>query len=163
MFSTLNILVVIISVILISLLSFYFIAIFKVALSWSDSCSHSKVSIVSKVICVRQELKSSQIKNHAHMRIAARYYATFDIGNGEQKEFILMPRHYALLEKGDCGTLTYRGECFISFVKESRRYDKDLDEDDKAFDDADYDDEYNAIEDTMIDKYGDKYDERYYK
>lgn len=43
------------------------------------------------------------------------YYVTFELENGERREFSISGKEYGLLCEGDCGILAYRGRRYISF------------------------------------------------
>ena len=51
-----------------------------------------------------------------------RYYATFELPNGERMELSMNGRQYGALAEGDTGILTRKGSSFVSFARMSSRF-----------------------------------------
>ncbi len=52
-----------------------------------------------------------------HVRSFTAYYVTFELDNGERKEFHVSGKDYGLLVENDYGLLTCQGTRFISFER----------------------------------------------
>ena len=48
------------------------------------------------------------------------YYITFQLSNGERKEFSVSAKNYGLIAEGDNGTLKYQGTRFVSFIRNEK-------------------------------------------
>lgn len=52
---------------------------------------------------------------HNHPSTSTRHYVTFELENGERKEFYVYGKEYGLLAEKDYGFLTYQGSRFKGF------------------------------------------------
>jgi len=48
---------------------------------------------------------------------ATDYYATFELANGERREFEVKGREYGLLAENDAGQLQYQGSWYLGFCR----------------------------------------------
>lgn len=60
---------------------------------------------------------SSMDSDFGSGRVSTSYYVTFEVGNGERKEFGMSGREYGLLAEGDPGMLTFQGTRYKGFAR----------------------------------------------
>ncbi|HPX32072.1 MAG TPA: DUF2500 domain-containing protein [Erysipelotrichaceae bacterium] len=57
----------------------------------------------------------TRMHHHHHTSTSTSYYVTFEMANGERKEFHVWGEEYGLIVENDYGYLTYQGSRFKGF------------------------------------------------
>lgn len=77
----------------------------------------------AKVVAKREDVSYVYPGKHADATSvypATEYYVTFQIGNGERREFAVKGKEYGMLVEGDVGRLTFRGIRYLGFLRDAQ-------------------------------------------
>lgn len=61
--------------------------------------------------------KRMRISRGENIHNITSFYATFEMGNGDRKEFLISGREYGQLAEGDIGRLSFQGTRYLGFLR----------------------------------------------
>ncbi|PQP81457.1 DUF2500 domain-containing protein [Paenibacillus sp. PCH8] len=82
--------------------------------TWSSNNAAALLTLHSTVVAKRTKVTGGSGDSSA----TTRYYATFELDNGERVELIVGGNHYGMLVENDRGMLTYQGTRFKQFERD---------------------------------------------
>lgn len=95
----------------------------KGLLQWSQNNRQPLLTVESKIVSKRTEVKHS---HHADDTMSSRtrttYYLTFEVESGDRMEFVVSGEEYGMCAEGDEGMLRFQGTRFYSFVRHPKAY-----------------------------------------
>lgn len=78
------------------------------------------IPVDAKIVAKRYDVSHHRNagNNMHHTSSSTRYYATFELTNGERMELFIPKNEVGMLVEGDKGILSFQGTRFISFERE---------------------------------------------
>jgi hypothetical protein len=83
---------------------------------WANNNSLPVLSAPARVVAKRTETHGNMSTNTA-AQVSTYYYVTFELDDGDRKEYSLYGTDYGMLAEGDEGTLTYQGTRYHGFER----------------------------------------------
>lgn len=80
---------------------------------WIKNSNSPIVAIPAQIVAKRSETSGGGNDTS----VSTSYYVTFEMEDGERREWSVRSRLFGLLVEGDRGTLTYQGTWFKDFVR----------------------------------------------
>lgn len=78
--------------------------------------------VQSMVVSKRVEVSLRHMPDTAENRSETKYYITFELESGDRLEFSVDGKEYGQYVEGDEGLLTFKGDLFRGFERQSRSY-----------------------------------------
>lgn len=94
--------------------------LFTIIKNVSEWLSNNKKPVETekaKMITKRENVRRAAGRRRGLAGSQTAYFATFELENGERKEFKLKGKEYAMLAEGDTGHLTFQGTRYHSFER----------------------------------------------
>ena len=99
------------------------VVIFSIVKNISVSMHNNKQPVIpveARVVSKRYDISTHHHTTGTgagHHSSSTRYYATFELTNGERLEFMVPSYEFGMMVEGDNGTLTFQGTRFVSFIR----------------------------------------------
>jgi hypothetical protein len=87
---------------------------------WTDNNSQPISNGEATVVAKRTEVSGTRQSS------STRYYVTFELDQGERREFHLGGSEYGTLAEGDSGQLQYQGTRYLGFARSPKEHDSEL-------------------------------------
>lgn len=88
---------------------------------WNDNNQQPVLIEQAKIVTKRTNVSVNRHHHHhdshihSHDSTSTQYFATFELENGERREFQMSGREFGLLAEGDAGELTFQGTRYKGF------------------------------------------------
>jgi hypothetical protein len=113
-----EILFVLVPVFIVGVFVVILFALGKGLAEWADNNRRPVESVPARMVAKRTETSGSVSGNTGGM-VSTWYYATFELEDGERREFSVRGTVYGQLAEHDAGILTYQGTRFHGFERSS--------------------------------------------
>ncbi|MCI8442737.1 MAG: DUF2500 domain-containing protein [Provencibacterium sp.] len=88
------------------------------AARWQKNNRSPVLTVQALVVAKRNEIHHfHSAADSSRLHASSRYYATFELENGERMELPLSGEEYGLLAQGDRGRLTFQGTRYLGFER----------------------------------------------
>lgn len=95
----------------------------KGILQWSQNNRQPLLSVDSKIVSKRTEVKHTQQTDDAmSSRTRTTYYLTFEVESGDRMEFAVNGEEFGMCAEGDEGLLRFQGTRYYGFVRHPRAH-----------------------------------------
>ncbi|MDC3835373.1 DUF2500 domain-containing protein, partial [Pseudomonas aeruginosa] len=93
----------------------------KGILQWSQNNRQPLLSVDSKIVSKRTEVKhTQQTDDTMSSRTRTTYYLTFEVESGDRMEFVVNGEEFGMCAEGDEGLLRFQGTRYYGFVRHPR-------------------------------------------
>jgi hypothetical protein len=93
----------------------------KGILQWSQNNRQPLLSVDSKIVSKRTEVKhTQQTDDTMSSRTRTTYYLTFEVESGDRMEFVVNGEEFGMCAEGDEGLLRFQGTRYHGFVRHPR-------------------------------------------
>ncbi|CAM3568015.1 MULTISPECIES: DUF2500 domain-containing protein [Paenibacillus] len=90
----------------------------KGILQWSQNNRQPLLTVDSKIVSKRTEVKHTHHTDEAmSSRTRTTYYLTFEVESGDRMEFVVNGEEFGMCAEGDEGLLRFQGTRYYSFVR----------------------------------------------
>ncbi|MGY5343079.1 DUF2500 domain-containing protein [Paenibacillus glucanolyticus] len=95
----------------------------KGILQWSQNNRQPLLSVDSKIVSKRTEVKhTQQTDDTMSSRTRTTYYLTFEVESGDRMEFIVNGEEFGMCAEGDEGLLRFQGTRYYGFARHSKAH-----------------------------------------
>lgn len=95
----------------------------KGILQWSQNNRQPLLSVDSKIVSKRTEVKhTQQTDDTMSSRTRTTYYLTFEVESGDRMEFAVNGEEFGMCAEGDEGLLRFQGTRYYGFVRHPRAH-----------------------------------------
>ncbi|MFK4167946.1 DUF2500 domain-containing protein [Paenibacillus lautus] len=95
----------------------------KGVLQWSQNNRQPLLSVDSKIVSKRTEVKhTQQTDDTMSSRTRTTYYLTFEVESGDRMEFAVNGEEFGMCAEGDEGLLRFQGTRYYGFVRHPRAH-----------------------------------------
>ncbi|WP_145035730.1 DUF2500 domain-containing protein [Paenibacillus sp. Y412MC10] len=95
----------------------------KGILQWSQNNRQPLLSVDSKIVSKRTEVKhTQQTDDTMSSRTRTTYYLTFEVESGDRMEFAVNGEEFGMCAEGDEGLLRFQGTRYYGFVRHPKAH-----------------------------------------
>ncbi|MPY16490.1 DUF2500 domain-containing protein [Paenibacillus glucanolyticus] len=95
----------------------------KGILQWSQNNRQPLLSVDSKIVSKRTEVKhTQQTDDTMSSRTRTTYYLTFEVESGDRMEFIVNGEEFGMCAEGDEGLLRFQGTRYYGFARHPKAH-----------------------------------------